>query len=157
MFLKATRLSRLQEGDAGMGFSRLQGYQGYRRWTLGLVSQGYKAIKATGGGGRDGFLKATRLSRLQEGDRGISFSRLQGYQGYMRGTRGLVSQGYKAIKATEGRRRDRFLKATRLSRPQEGYAGMGSRVVNRRKFHFYVSECYNMVDNRIGNVAQIIG
>merc|ERR1711999_28295 len=94
-FLKATRLSRLQEGDAGMGFSRLQGYQGYRRWTLGLVSQGYKAIKATGGGGRDGFLKATRLSRLQEGDRGISFSRLQGYQGYRRGTQGYVSQGYR--------------------------------------------------------------
>ena len=74
------------------------------------------AIKATGGGGRDGFLKATRLSRLQEGDMGISFSRLQGYQGYRRGTQGYVSQGYKAIKATEGGCRDGFLKATRLSR-----------------------------------------
>ena len=48
----------------------------------------------------------------------------------------IVSQGYKVIKATEGVCRDRFLKATRLSRPQEGYAGMGSRVVNRRKFHW---------------------
>ena len=28
-FLKATRLPRLQEGDARIGFSRLQGYQGY--------------------------------------------------------------------------------------------------------------------------------
>merc|ERR1712163_43350 len=101
-FLKATRLSRLQEGDRGISFSRLQGYQGYRRGTWGLVSQGYRAIKATGGGGRDGFLKATRLSRLHEGDMGISFSRLQGYQGYRRGIGGLVSQGYKAIKATRG-------------------------------------------------------
>ena len=30
-FIKATRLARLQEGDAGIGISRLQGYQGY--WT----------------------------------------------------------------------------------------------------------------------------
>ena len=106
----------------GISFSRLQGYQGYRRGTQGYVSQGYKAIKATGGGCRDGFLKATRLSRLQEGDRLISFSRLQGYQGYRRGSRGLVSQGYKAIKATEGVCRDGILKATRLSRLQEGDA-----------------------------------
>ena len=96
MFLKATRLSRLQEGDTGMGFSRLKGYQGYRRGTQGLVSQGYKAIKATEGRRRDRFLKATRLSRLQ------------GYQGYWRGTQGLVSQGYKAINATVGVDRDRF-------------------------------------------------
>ena len=81
MFLKATRLSRLQEGDAGMGFSRLQGYQGYRRGTWGLVSQGYKAIKATEGLRRDWFLKATRLSRLLEGDAGIGFSSIQEYQG----------------------------------------------------------------------------
>ena len=81
-FLKVTRLSRLQEGDEGIGFSRLQGYQGYRRGTWGLVSQGYKAIKATGGGCRDSFLKATRLSRLQEGDAEIRISRLQGYQCY---------------------------------------------------------------------------
>merc|ERR1712240_443041 len=94
--------SRLQEGDMGISFSRLQGYQGYRRGTQGYVSQSYKAIKATGGGCRDGFLKATRLSRLQEGATGISFSRLQGYQGYRRGTQRYVSQGYKAIKATGG-------------------------------------------------------
>ena len=50
----------------------------------------------------EGFIKATRLSRLQEGDTGISFSRLQGYQGYRRGMQGWVSQGYKAIKATGG-------------------------------------------------------
>ena len=50
MSLKATRLSRLLEGDTGIGLSRLQGYQGYWR-------------------GR--FLKATRLSRLHEGDAGI--------------------------------------------------------------------------------------
>ena len=99
MFLKATGLSRLQEGDAGMGFSRLQGYQGYRRGTGGLVSQGYKAIKATEGRRRDRFLKATRLSRLQEGDAEIRFSRLQGYQGYWRGMQGLGSQAYKSIKA----------------------------------------------------------
>ena len=110
MCLKATRLSRLQEEDAGMGFSRLQGYQGYRRGTRGLVSQGYKAIKATEGRRRDRFLKATRLSRLQ------------GYQGYWIGTLGYVSQGYKAIKATGGVGRDGFLKATRLSRLQEGDA-----------------------------------
>ena len=53
MFLKATRLSRLQERDAGMVFSRLQGYQGYRRRMQGWVSQGYKAIKAIGGGHGD--------------------------------------------------------------------------------------------------------
>ena len=58
-FIKATRLSRLQEGDAGIGFSR-----------------------------------------LQEGDAEIRFSRLQGYQGYRRGAQGMVSQGYKANKAT---------------------------------------------------------
>ena len=86
-FLKAARLSRLQDGDAGFCFSRLQGYQGYRRGIGGLVSQGYKAIKATGGGRRDMFLKATRLSRLQEGDAGMGFSRLQGYQGYRRATK----------------------------------------------------------------------
>ena len=55
----ATRLSRLLKGDAGISFSKPQGYQGYRRGTEGLVSQGYKAIKATGGGCRDKFLKAT--------------------------------------------------------------------------------------------------
>ena len=87
MFLKATRLSRLQEGYAGIGFSKLQGYLGY--WGLqGLVSQGYKAIKATGEVCRDGFLKATMLSRLQEGNAGMDFSRLQGYQGYWTGTQG---------------------------------------------------------------------
>ena len=85
-----------------MGFSRLQGYQGYSRGMLRYVSQGYKAIKATGGGHRERSLKATRLSRLQEGDAGICFSRLQGYQGYRRGMQGWVSQGYKAIKATGG-------------------------------------------------------
>merc|ERR1711923_284115 len=82
MFLKATRLSRLQEGDAGICFSRLQGYQGYRTGMQGWVSQGYKAIKATGEGHLDMSLKATRLSRLQEGDAEIRFSKLQGYQGY---------------------------------------------------------------------------
>ena len=66
-----------------------------------------------------------------------------------------VSQGYKAIKATGGGHRSRILKATRLSRLQEGNAGMGSpRVVNRIKFHFPVSECYNRVDSRIGNIAK---
>ena len=54
-FLKATRLSRLQEG--------------------------YTVC-------RDEFLKATRLSRLQEGDTGIGLSRLQGYQGYRRVVQG---------------------------------------------------------------------
>ena len=32
-----------------------------------------------------------------------------------------------------------------------------TRVVNRIKFHFPVSECYKRVDNRIGNIAKIIG
>ena len=117
-FLKATRLSRLQERNAGMGlsrlqeggtglgFSRLQGYQGYRRRMQGWNCQGYKAIKATGGGRRDMFLKATRLSRLLKGYAGMGFSRLQGYQGYKRGMQGQVSQGYKAIKATGGVCRD---------------------------------------------------
>ena len=100
--LKATRLSRLLDGYAGMGFSKLQGYQGYRRGMQGWICQGYKAIKATGGwhrarilkatrlsrlqGGvcRDGFLKVTRLSRLQEGNAGMDLSRLLGYQGYSR-------------------------------------------------------------------------
>ena len=82
MFLKATRLSRLPEGDPGIGFSRLQGYQSYRRGMLRYVSQGYKAIKATGGGHRERSLKATRLSRLLDGDTWICLSRLQGYQGY---------------------------------------------------------------------------
>ena len=97
-----------------MDFSRLQGYQGYRRGigglvsqgyrrgTQGYVSQGYKAIKATEGLRRDWFLKATRLSRLLDGDTWICLSRLQGYQGYRRGRQGWVSQGYKAIKATGG-------------------------------------------------------
>ena len=102
IFLKDTRLSRLEEGDTGIGFSRLQGYQGYWRGTQGKVSQGYKAIKATGEVSRYRFLKATRLSRLQEGDTWICLSRLQGYQGYRRGMQGWVSQGYKAIKATGG-------------------------------------------------------
>ena len=62
-----------------MGFSRLQGYQGYRRGMQGWICQGYKAIKATVGGRRDKFLKAKRLSRLQNLDTGIGFSRLQGY------------------------------------------------------------------------------
>ena len=83
--LKATRLSRLLERYVGKGFSMLQSYQGYRRGMLRYVSQGYKAIKATGGGHRNRSLKATRLSRLQEGDAEISFSRLHGYQGYWRG------------------------------------------------------------------------
>merc|ERR1712102_145061 len=90
----------------------------------GRVSQGYNAIKATGGGQRDRFLKATMLSRLQEGDAGICLSRLQGYKGYRRGLQGWVSQGYKAIKATGGGCRDGFLKATRLSRLQEGDRGI---------------------------------
>ena len=47
----------------------------------GWVSQGYKAIKATGEECRDGFVKATRLSRLLEGDAGIGFSSIQEYQG----------------------------------------------------------------------------
>ena len=59
-----------------IGLSRLQGYQGYRRGMQGYVCQGYKAIKATGGGCRDEFLKATRLSRLQDGYAEIHFSRL---------------------------------------------------------------------------------
>ena len=49
---------------------------------LRYVSQGYKAIKATGGGHRERSLKAIRLSRLLDG------------------THGNVSQGYKVIKAT---------------------------------------------------------
>ena len=60
---KATRLSRLLERYVDIGFSRLQGYQGYRRGMLRYVSQGYKAIKATGGGCRDWVLKHTRVSR----------------------------------------------------------------------------------------------
>ena len=32
-----------------------------------------------------------------------------------------------------------------------------TRAFNRIKFHFPVSECYNRVDNRIGNIAKIIG
>ena len=71
--LKATRLSRLLKGYAGMGFSRLQGYQDYRRGMQGWICQGYKAIKATGGWDRARILKATRLSRLQEGDAEILF------------------------------------------------------------------------------------
>ena len=69
------------------------------RGTQRKVSQGYKAIKATGEVSRYRFLKATRLSRLQEGDAEIRFSRLQGYQGYWRGMQGLGSQVYKSIKA----------------------------------------------------------
>ena len=88
-----------------MDFSRLQGYQGYKRGMQGQDSQGYKAIKATGGVCRDEFLKATRLSRLLKGDAGICFSRLQGYQGYRRGTQGWV------------------FKATRLSRLLGGMQG----------------------------------
>ena len=88
MFLKATTLLRVEEGDAGIGISKLQGYQGYWRGMQGWVSQGYKAIKATGEECRDGFVKATRLSRLQEGGTGLGFSRLQGYQGYRRGMQG---------------------------------------------------------------------
>ena len=61
--LKDTKLSRLQEGYEGMSFSRLEGYQGYRRGMLRYISQGYKAIKATGGGCRDWVLKHTRVSR----------------------------------------------------------------------------------------------
>ena len=34
----------------------------------GYVSQGYMAIKATGGGHSDSYLKGTRLSRPQEWD-----------------------------------------------------------------------------------------
>ena len=83
----------------------------------GWVSQGYNAIKATGGGHGDLFLKDTRLSRLQEGDAEICFSKLQGYQGYRKGMLRYVSQGYKAIKATGGGCRDWVLKHTRVSRP----------------------------------------
>ena len=81
------------------------------------------AIKATGGVRRDYFLKAARLSRLQDGDAGFCFSRLQGYQGYRRGIGGLVSQGYKAIKATGRGHRVLFLKATRLSGYRRGTLG----------------------------------
>ena len=59
-----------------MSFSSLQGYKA----TGGVCRDDY--LKATGGGQRDMFLKDTRLLRLQEGDTGIGFSRLQGYQGY---------------------------------------------------------------------------
>ena len=59
-------------------------------------------MKATEGGRRDMFLKATRLSRLQEVDTVISFSRRQGYQGYRRGAQGYVSQGYKSIQGRTG-------------------------------------------------------
>ena len=45
MFLKATRLSRLLKGYAGMGFSRLQGYQGYRRGMLRYFSKGYQGYR----------------------------------------------------------------------------------------------------------------
>ena len=93
---KATRLSRLLERK---------------------VSQGYKAIKATGGGHRNRSLKATRLSRLLERYVDIGCSRLQGYQGYRRGMLRYVSQGYKAIKATRGGCRDCVFKHTRVSRP----------------------------------------
>ena len=79
---KATRLSRLLERYVDIGFSRLQGYQGYRRGMLRYVSQSYKAIKATRKVCRERFLKATRPSRLLEGDTEKGLSRLQGYQGY---------------------------------------------------------------------------
>ena len=82
---KATRLSRLLERYVDIGFSRLQGYQGYRRGMLRYVSQSYKTIKATRKVCRERFLKATRLSRLLEGDTEKGLSRLQGYQGYWRG------------------------------------------------------------------------
>ena len=36
------------------------------------------------------------------------------------------------------------------------FSSIRIRVVNRIKFHFPVSECYNRVDNRIGNIAKII-
>ena len=52
------------------------------------ICQCYKAIKATGGWYRARILKATRISRLQEGNAEMGFSRLQDYQGYMR-----VAQG----------------------------------------------------------------
>ena len=56
----------------------------------GLVSQGYKTTKATGGdtgisfsrpqeGDEIRFLKATRLSRLLDSDRFLIATRLQGY------------------------------------------------------------------------------
>ena len=87
-------MSWLLEGDTGLGFSRLLGYQGYWKGTHEKVSQGWKAIKATrgerrdrflkatGGGWIDMFLKATRLSKLQKGDEGM------GFQGYRRGMQG---------------------------------------------------------------------
>ena len=34
---------------------------------------------------------------------------------------------------------------------------VGLRVVNRIKFHFPVSECYNRVNNIMGNIAKILG
>ena len=37
---------------------------------------------------RDRFIEATRLSKLQEGDAGTDFLRLQGYQGYWTGMQG---------------------------------------------------------------------
>ena len=43
------------------------------------------------------------------------------------------------------------------NRGDGGGARTPIRVVNRIKFHFPVSECYNRVDNRIGNIAKIIG
>ena len=58
-FLNGIRQSRLLDSDAQLGFSRLQGYQAYWRGTQGKVSQGCKAIKATGGGHMDMSLKAT--------------------------------------------------------------------------------------------------
>ena len=81
-------VSRLLERHVEIGISRLQGYQGYKGGMQGQDSQGYKAIKATGGVCRDEFRKASRLSRLLEGGAGLKFSRLQGYQGYMRGMQG---------------------------------------------------------------------
>ena len=68
-----------------IALTRLQGYQGYRRGMLRYVSQSYKAIKATRKVCRERFLKATRPSRLLEGDTEKGLSRLQGYQGYWRG------------------------------------------------------------------------
>ena len=38
-----------------------------------------------------------------------------------------------------------------------GIRSISTRAFNRIKFHFPVSECYNRVDNRIGNIAKIIG
>ena len=64
----------LFERYVDIGFSRVQGYQGYRRGILRYVAQGYKAIKAKGGGCMDGVLRHTRVSRPHSLERHIPVS-----------------------------------------------------------------------------------